>query len=321
MEINISRFKGIEEKIYELEVVTPLFLGGADPQKAELRTAPFKAAMRFWWRAIYGSDDIAEMKKRESEIFGDTEKKSNFSITVSPQSTVERLKNLTGGKTYPVTSSKFAGTRYLNILDYLAYGVCTYDRNTRGNVYTRAFIEPGTKFSITLKYPKNKKAEILKSFEAMVHFGGVGSKSRNGFGSLYCNNLENTMKIEDFKTSPLKSYTSFSSQSRLLKDFQEETTWQDSLSDVGLAYRTARLSVEPKHQFEKRALIAMPIIAQGETIPKNIKDGRHPKTYFLHVNKIGNKYKGQILFLPYNYENNDYQKVNATMILSIGGAR
>ena len=37
MSFYISRFKGLESQEYEVEIVTPLFLGGADPKKAELR--------------------------------------------------------------------------------------------------------------------------------------------------------------------------------------------------------------------------------------------------------------------------------------------
>ena len=34
------------------KVVTPMFCGGADIEKAELRIASFKGVLRYWWRAL-----------------------------------------------------------------------------------------------------------------------------------------------------------------------------------------------------------------------------------------------------------------------------
>ncbi|MBA4369031.1 MAG: type III-B CRISPR module RAMP protein Cmr1, partial [Desulfobacterium sp.] len=69
MAFYIERFKDIETKEFEVEIVTPMFLGGSDPKKAELRAPSVKGALRFWWRALYGSDNLEKMKKREGEIF------------------------------------------------------------------------------------------------------------------------------------------------------------------------------------------------------------------------------------------------------------
>ncbi|WP_333785233.1 type III-B CRISPR module RAMP protein Cmr1 [Thermocrinis sp.] len=55
---------------FELEFITPAFLGGADPLKPELRPASFVGLLRFWWRALKGECDIDKLKKEETEIFG-----------------------------------------------------------------------------------------------------------------------------------------------------------------------------------------------------------------------------------------------------------
>ena len=82
MEYCTTRFKNIVKHEYRLEVVTPLFLGGADPSTPELRVAPFKGMLRFWWRALYGSNDLKKMKSSEADIFGSTEKKSMLHINI-----------------------------------------------------------------------------------------------------------------------------------------------------------------------------------------------------------------------------------------------
>jgi hypothetical protein len=51
-------------------IVTPLFLGGAEPNdRAELREASIKGALRFWYRAV--DPDYRDL---EARIFGGTRK-------------------------------------------------------------------------------------------------------------------------------------------------------------------------------------------------------------------------------------------------------
>jgi CRISPR type III-B/RAMP module RAMP protein Cmr1 len=55
-----------------LETVTPLFLGGAD-QRSELRPASVRGALRFWLRALLGSelgDSMSDLHDEESAVFG-----------------------------------------------------------------------------------------------------------------------------------------------------------------------------------------------------------------------------------------------------------
>ena len=46
MKINLNRYKNRVTHTFELEVVTPLFLGGAERPSAELRTASIKGMLR-----------------------------------------------------------------------------------------------------------------------------------------------------------------------------------------------------------------------------------------------------------------------------------
>ena len=64
------------------ETVTPLLMHGANGKTPELRPASIKGVMRFWWRAINGDLPLKELREQEAEIFGDTKRKSSFSIRV-----------------------------------------------------------------------------------------------------------------------------------------------------------------------------------------------------------------------------------------------
>ncbi|MBW2050399.1 MAG: type III-B CRISPR module RAMP protein Cmr1, partial [Deltaproteobacteria bacterium] len=137
----------METREFEVEVVTPLFLGGADPRKAELRTPPIKGALRFWWRALYGSDDLKDMKEREGEIFGSTTRKASFSIQLKDTGNLKPTSaNLPRGEMIP-TKAK-GKTFRISIIQYLAYGLCQYDRSKKRNVYIREHLLPGTKFKL-----------------------------------------------------------------------------------------------------------------------------------------------------------------------------
>ena len=91
---------------FDCEIVTPMFLYGADGKTPELRAPSLKGVLRFWWRAAQAEDDIEEIKKREAGIFGDsgTEGRSKFSIQITGGEETERIKMLphhTGNKSCP----------------------------------------------------------------------------------------------------------------------------------------------------------------------------------------------------------------------------
>lgn len=294
MSFYISRFKGMEKKTFDVEVVTPMFLGGAELKKAELRVPPIKGTLRFWWRAIYGSDDLEDTKKREDAIFGSTDKKSSFSMQLENLENIKPvLMDLPRGLRVP-TESK-GKTFRISIIEYLAYGLYEYRKDQRKNVFNKAHIPVGATFKLIFVL-KNQLFgnQIWNSLQMLTNFGGLGSHSRNGFGSIKIDGFSGALKTE----GELKSFTSLSSKSILFNNFPQKESWEDALSEIGKAYREARTSLENKHNFLKRSLIAKPIIVKGEVA---IED-RHSKPYFLHVNKLKNgKYQGKILFMPYNY--------------------
>ena len=298
---NISRFLNLEERIYECEVVTPMFLGGANIKISEIRTQSIKGALRFWWRAIYGKKySLEEMKKKETKIFGNTEQKSNVTITIDGLNSVIKPKELPRGTSFSVHNFP------IGILHYLAYGTYKYEKG-KGNVFIRSHIPNGVKFNITIKTNKQYLDEVSNSFSAFIKYGGLGSRTRNGFGSIYCNEINFEPKFE----GEIQNYTAFNEYGYVEK-FGKHEKWEQALSEIGLKYRDARLSLEKKHHFEKRALIAKPIEVKGENIPDEIKNYRQSKSYFLHVTKIENKYQGQILFLP-NSKKEDYKAVHEKM--------
>lgn len=158
----------MKEIKFECEVITPMFLGGADGRTAELRPPSIKGAMRFWWRAVKGYSDINKLRKEEAEIFGSSDEnygKSKFSIKVI-------FENINRDKFRPLPHSK-----------------------TKTFVFDA--IKPKQKFSIVIITRKDDQIQLYENIlNLTLLLGGLGKRSRRGFGSIVCSNWKFNNKEE-----------------------------------------------------------------------------------------------------------------------------
>jgi CRISPR-associated protein Cmr1 len=307
----------IKKVVFEVETITPMFLAGADQGKVELRVASIKGLLRFWWRALQAESDIEKLRNRESQIFGSSDEKtgggSSFAIRIIPNSDLKPTKNK-----FPTNSqyqiSVEGKTFKINILEYLAYGTEYIQR--QGNVFTREHYPAKTKFDIAVSFTDEAwENEVLKTFYVWSIFGGIGSRSRNGFGSFDVLNkekaFEDIKEVVSIKTPYIKgnieklvkkenivSYSSFARGTKLFKAKNSFDSGLDSLADVGKTYKNGRSGLERRHCFDKRQYIGAPIVE--EKVTKSLLD-RHSKPYFIKIAKEGNKYRAYILYLPSKY--------------------
>jgi CRISPR-associated protein Cmr1 len=317
--MNISRFINTKNELIQCEVefVTPAFLGGAD-QSTELRTAPFKAALRWWWRVLFGAQYGDKIYEKESELFGSTDSVSKVRIEILGAPSIQKLNTFNGKK---IKVSSKGREFFIDVVDYLAYGLYDYVRG-QGNVYNRNHFNAGSHFTLNVYTPKGYKNEIITCLKALFAFGGVGSRSRNGFGSLHLigNTLLNITTKIDFTQNP-QEYPTLNKTSKLFET-KQESTWQDALSEVAQAYKSARSKLESKHNFEVRGLLSRPIEVRGENIHDDIRKKRSPKQFIMHITKTPeNKYIGRILTLPIIFykedKQGDYDKMIDSMYKSL----
>lgn len=123
------------------------------------------------------------------------------------------------------------------------------------------------------------------------------------------------LKIDDVKlnTEPCE-FSTINKFTRKYKTKENYTSWEKALSKIGIAYRDARASLEKRHEFFRRSLIARPIEARNENISSDISKGRHPKPFFLSVKKNEqNQYYGQIISLPIKF----YESSNAQNYMDV----
>ncbi len=150
--------------VFKVKVLTPMFMGGANLyDEPELRAASIRGAMRFWFRAMAGAitNDSKEVYRLESEVFGDTEKKSKVVVRILKQPTIENF-----GKSLQMDSVKYIG--------YGLYGT--------GNRPNRKYLNGEGK--IEIDFPDKYKRYIGYVLWFIQYVGGLGARSRKGFGSV-----------------------------------------------------------------------------------------------------------------------------------------
>lgn len=197
-----------------------------EDRQTELRSPSFKGALRFWWRCLAwgqygGALDI--IRKRESELFGSAD-------TGRGQIQV-RVRKAAWKKEWKVGDRL---PQHQAGLQYLA-GLGLADRGT----LTRPMLEQGAQFVADglFRASGDSSVEIADALKIMGLLGGLGARTRRGFGSLVLSRLgighdewvppstldefiERLKKIVGPRVSSASDgeppYTAFSSDSRLV---------------------------------------------------------------------------------------------------------
>ena len=187
------------EAVYR--VVTPLFCAGADARKAEIRLPSFKGVLRFWWRALAWSrlkGDLKAIQVEEDTLFGSAgggQSRVSMRLGVNPSPSVvpEGSQLTVPGRERRVVGP---GARYLG------YGVMeTFPSRVKGTAagqLTRACLRAPFDFTVHLRvvglgltadYADSMMGSLRDALIALGMMGGMGAKSRKGYGSLAIQSL------------------------------------------------------------------------------------------------------------------------------------
>ena len=169
-------------------IVTPMFCSGADQKSAELRVPSFKGALRFWWRSLMWGrvSRVEDLQQKEAALFGASEQKTGQSLV--------RLRLSNESLEAPISPGEILERGRLLGLHYLGYGVMeAFDgKNTKAGRLIRAMI-PGGQFTVSCRFSRFAETdqidEVRRALILLGTVGGLGSKSRKGFGSLTLTSL------------------------------------------------------------------------------------------------------------------------------------
>lgn len=202
-----------ETRSYKL--ITPLFGGGVEAGVNDtitpIRASGIRGQLRFWWRAIRGgstdpnlsdSQRLDDMRQREAEIWG------SASTNTSDHPCVDMA--------VQIISSKEA-CRPSSDLSYITFPLNPL--KGRGKVIEEI------EFTLTITY-RNEEAyvnEIQAALWAWENFGGIGGRTRRGFGSFYCS------KINDKHIKRPKSINKQEILNKIHEYINDNIFWPDNV--------------------------------------------------------------------------------------------
>jgi CRISPR-associated protein Cmr1 len=139
-----------------LEAVTPVLLGGADNKTPELRPPPFRGAMRYWLRtalgSVIGDTNQKALRQLESAVFGSPDVGSPISIRLASE----------------------------NIVTQKAFILPHQKKGRRDGLVSN--------FELVITQPRSSDSAVwdaaISSLLLALTFGGVGLRSRRGYGTL-----------------------------------------------------------------------------------------------------------------------------------------
>lgn len=232
----------------KFRVVTPMFLGGVQQIAEGFRPPSFKSALRFWWRALNWSrirqteacpDDVSALKElhtQEAHLFGMAAREEK-NITLGGQGIFLLATVATNLQQAKLVIAPFLEHAYL--LGMGLYNEKTLKRNALEG-----------EFDVVLRFRSNstqqERHSIIEALQVLGSLGGLGSRSRHGWGSLallsikgagysipsnrmaYQNYISNLLGVKNTAEPP---YTAISSFTKVV--FTQKTN-QDPWSLLGV---------------------------------------------------------------------------------------
>ena len=166
------------------KVITPLYGGGVEPGKADpitvVRATEVRGHLRFWWRATRGGafkGDIKEMLENEEKIWGASAAPKKHGESEVKVSIIEHKP----GSAFQAIDRRGNNIRNIGHPSskdgYVAFPL----REEQNPV-----LPENVEFKIQISFPKEYQQDVQSALWAWETFGGIGARTRRGFGALHC---------------------------------------------------------------------------------------------------------------------------------------
>lgn len=224
-----------------LETITPLFLGGAETRGSpdpievvqrregpprytahkviggdpELRPPSFRGALRYWLRVISSEatgGNLTKLHKIESDVFGSAASEESTASRVRILFDEEKLKPVELFKRQPIEKVHKNGRdlKQPSGRDYLYWSMDESGGGNRNKYQPpKKYIPAGSTFDFVLSsrfLDEDALQKAVASLWMLIHFGGIGSRSRRTAGSLsaYIPQNFNNLQFQLQSNSPKK---------------------------------------------------------------------------------------------------------------------
>jgi CRISPR-associated protein Cmr6 len=187
-----------------LSLVTPAFFAGAnqeDMEGCDLRPATLRGQLRWWWRTMHAAYLSPQtLKAVENVIWGDTNHSGSVQVFVHKKSSevllvpgkqIQNNRLVPDGNFFRQHEIALPGNRLTPGLFYASFGMDDKVQGDRRQRYVSVKGEWQVRFAVrrgaygsTAIDPEVILGQIQSAMWLLTRFGGVGAKSRRGFGSL-----------------------------------------------------------------------------------------------------------------------------------------
>jgi len=300
-------------------IVTPMFIGGANQDPSDgIRPPSFKGALRFWWRALNwgkfyqaaNGDEAKAMKalhQEECRLFGSAVKDKKggqgvFLLTIEQPSAWSEEN--AWPKMKPIGES-----------GYLGMGLWESGKKERGNFQAhRIGIFSNHPFTVKLCFRPSVSEKDIQNLKLALQvfglLGGLGSRSRRGFGSVALDSLDGKRHtyhdVAEYENA-LRSCFQQVEASEVIPPF---TAWSDDTS-IGLMPALKNNAQEAHKHAAKLFYKVRGMKAEvrgvnkrgfGQPLPlkpmKKKYDQRRASPLFFHIHPIGNQFVCSHVFMP-----------------------
>ena len=291
------------------EIVTPMFMGGAESQdEPEIRPPSIKGALRFWWRALQWGACLSQspgdtgmalktLYEQEARLFGAATVEERYGqglchVKLSQDHTQGSEKN------WPRNNDAGAG--------FLGYGL---DATQNGAPHRQAIAKGSFTVTLVLKSTINdiEKQQLQDTLLLFGLLGGLGSRSRRGFGSIAIRRMND----QDITLDSIQAYD------QLLKTLIDRIQLAPGMPiftalNADMVIARAGLGADPRRLMDRlggqyrearkqagkgmaKAPFGLPLAGnRGNSDEKN----RRSSPLLMHIHPIGNQFVAMATLIP-----------------------
>ncbi|MGZ8870538.1 MAG: type III-B CRISPR module RAMP protein Cmr1 [Pyrinomonadaceae bacterium] len=241
----------IVTQVRRYELITPLFGGGVQPGVNDVLTPitgkAVRGHLRFWWRATRGGQfqgTLEGMKRAEENIWGGASTKDSS----SPSRVKLTVELLSHGKPETPFKDKGKPTDRWKILSYAAFPLG--ERDDLPSVRTSSESDR-LSFNLVISFPDEIRQEVAAALWAWETFGGIGGRTRRGFGAFHLVDLSENGSSQSLGR-PSVSNAVRSWVEAKMKEFGVTGSWHNDVPHLSSKPTTTWLKVTQAKPPEKQ---------------------------------------------------------------------
>ncbi|SEH05254.1 type III-B CRISPR module RAMP protein Cmr1 [Candidatus Venteria ishoeyi] len=316
------------------QIVTPMFLGDAEQGLAPVNSMSFKGLMRFWWRALNwrrvdgnsSEEQLKDLHRAEAQLFGTANHQhypdngqSLFILQVK-----HHCRQTCSGKNYPAP--------YKSQSAYLGFGLFKMGEHKDRDAWDKHKHAFTVSLILSPHISTEQSAQLLEVLQAIGLWGSLGSRSRNGFGSIALASLtQNSQSLDvDIKDSmdydnkieallnlhrQQRGLPPYTALSRDVKFTTSKKYYPDAISAhnaIGQAYYNLR-GKDGTVSRPERVVFGLPLAKQDT-------ENRRASPLFIHIHPVGKQFVILLLYIPAKFHtDNRYGTINDSPVIELLG--